>query len=84
MAECRLNFSVWTSFLSLALGIRLLPVGPRDMVIDFKKTPHTAYPTIIKGAAVEMVDLYKYLWTIIDENLTHDLNNDFVFYSSFV
>lgn len=44
------------------------------MVIEFRKTPHTAYPTIIKGTAVEMVDSYKYLETIIDKNLTHDLN----------
>jgi len=64
------DFVEWCGSHFLKLNVQ----KTKDMVIDFRKTPHTAYPTIIKGTAVEMVDSYKYLGTIIDKNLTHDLN----------
>ena len=46
----------------------------KDMVIDFRKISQPACPTLIKSTAVEMVASYRYLGTVIDKNLTHDLN----------
>ena len=45
------------------------------MAIDFRtKTSHSTFPTIIKGSLVEMFECYKYLGTVVDKNLNHDLN----------
>lgn len=42
--------------------------------IDFRKTSHSTFSTLIKGSLVEMLECYKYLGTVIDKNLNHDLN----------
>lgn len=44
----------------------------QDMVINFRKTPHLTCPIVIKGSLVETVECYKYLGTVIDNNLGKD------------
>ena len=46
----------------------------KDMDIELRKTSHSTFPTIIKGSLVETVECYKYLGTVVDKNLNHDLN----------
>lgn len=44
------------------------------MVFDFRRKVHTHEVTLIKGQAVECVQSYKYLGTIIDSKLDFNLN----------
>ena len=49
----------------------------KDMVVDFRrKQPGSPPPTYIKGSSIEVVDHYKYLGTVIDNNLKFDINTD--------
>ena len=50
----------------------------KEMVIDFRKTSHSIIPTTVKGSLVELVESYKYLGTVIDNKLNHDLNTSAV------
>ncbi|KAK0136843.1 hypothetical protein N1851_026972 [Merluccius polli] len=50
----------------------------KDMVIDFRKTSHSIIPTTVKGSLVELVESHKYLGTVIDNKLNHDLNTSAV------
>ncbi len=45
------------------------------MAIDFRKTSHSAVPTIIKGTSVERMDCFKCLGTVVDKNIDFDLNS---------
>ncbi|KAK0142191.1 hypothetical protein N1851_020128 [Merluccius polli] len=49
----------------------------KDMVIDFRKTSHSIIPTTVKGSLVDLVESYKYLGTVIDNKLNHDLNTKY-------
>lgn len=46
----------------------------KDMIIDFRRHAHTHQVTTIKGQAVECVQSYKYLGTIIDSKLNFEEN----------
>ncbi len=54
--------------------LKLNVLKTKDMAIDFRKNSPSTLPTIIKGSQVETVEYYKYLGTVIDKNLNHDLN----------
>ena len=46
------------------------------MVVDFRKNPPLVPELIIDDVAVERVDKYRYLGTVLDNNLTFDRNVD--------
>lgn len=64
------DFVEWCNSHSLQLNVS----KTKDMVLDFRKTAQTSLPTVIHGTAVEMVDSYKYLGTIIDNRLNFEQN----------
>lgn len=50
----------------------------KDMIIDFRRSPHNALQTVIQNKVVETVEEYKYLGTIIDRKLSFESNVDAV------
>ena len=48
----------------------------KELCIDFRRGPHPIENTIICDQPVEFVSSYKYLGTIIDNNLKFDVNTD--------
>ena len=46
------------------------------MVVDFRKNPPPVPELIIEDVAVEIVAEYRYLGTVLDNNLTFDRNVD--------
>ena len=46
------------------------------MVVDFRKNPPPVQDLLIDDVAVERVDEYRYLKTVLDNNLTFDYNVD--------
>ena len=50
----------------------------KEMVVDFQKNPPPAPDLIIDDVAVERVDEYRYLGTMLDNNLTFDSNVDII------
>ncbi|XP_070212611.1 uncharacterized protein [Littorina saxatilis] len=50
----------------------------KELIMDFRRTKSAVDPIIIKGEPVEMVDTYKYLGTIIDNQLDWSPNVDAV------
>ena len=49
------------------------------MVIDLKRSTSDVEECMIKGEEVERVEVYKYLGTMIDNNLTFKANSDVIF-----
>ena len=50
----------------------------KEMVVDFRKNPPPVPDLIIDDVAVERVDEYRYLGTVLDNNLTFDSNVDII------
>ena len=50
----------------------------KELIMDFRRNKNTVDPIVIKGEPVEMVDTYKYLGTIIDNQLDWSPNVDAV------
>ncbi|KAG7499465.1 hypothetical protein JOB18_039315 [Solea senegalensis] len=48
----------------------------KDMKIDFRKNPPVTAQTFVKGTAVDTVNHYKYLGTILDDKLSFESNSD--------
>ena len=51
-------------------------VKTKEMVVDFQRNPPPVPDLFIDDVAVERVDEYKYLGTVLDNNLTFDSNAD--------
>ena len=51
-------------------------VKTKEMVVDFLKNPPPMPELIIDDVAVERVAEYRYLGTVLDNNLTFDRNVD--------
>ena len=51
----------------------------KEMVIDFRRSPHTSKPVLINDEEIDIVDKYKYLGTIIDCKLTWNENVDYLY-----
>ncbi len=68
------DFIVWCkrSFLNINIS------KTKEMIIDFRRKSPSVPPSLIDGQAVEVVHQYKYLGTIIDDELTFDANTDAV------
>ena len=68
------KFSAWCKESYLDLNI----VKTKEMVVDFRKNPPPVPELIIDDVAVERVAEYRYLGTVLDNNLTFDRNVDTV------
>ena len=66
------DFVAWCEESSLELNVS----KTKDMIIDFRKSPSFAPPTVIKGADVEMVQTYKYLGVVLDNKLCFEPHVD--------
>lgn len=64
------DFVEWCEESQLHLNV----LKTKDMVIDFRRNVNTHEVTTIKGQAVECVQSYKYLGTIIDSKLSFEGN----------
>ena len=66
------DFSKWceSSFL------KINALKTKELIIDFRKNSPPHSPVFIHGQAVDTVQQYKYLGTIIDSNLTFEANTD--------
>ena len=51
-------------------------VKTKELVVDFRKNPPPVPELIIDDVAVERVAEYRYLGTVLDNNLTFDRNVD--------
>ncbi len=51
----------------------------KDMLIDFRRSPHDTSQTVIQNKVVENVDEYKYLGTIIDSKSSFEGNTEAVY-----
>lgn len=62
------DFTDWceSSFLDINVS------KTKDMIIDFRKNKNVISPVFINDQAVEVVEEYKYLGTIIDNRLSFD------------
>ena len=50
----------------------------KEMLIDFRKNPSTVPDLFIDGVKVERVSEYKYLGTVLDDNLSITINTDLI------
>ena len=50
----------------------------KEMLIDFRKNPSTVPDLFIDGVKVERVSEYKYLGTVLDDNLSFVINTDLI------
>ena len=66
------KFSAWCKENYLDLNI----VKTKEMVVDFRKNPPPVPELIIDDVVVERVAEYRYLGTVLDNNLTFDKNVD--------
>ena len=66
------KFSAWCKENYLDLNI----VKTKEMVVDFRKKNPPVPELIIDDVAVERVAEYRYLGTVLDNNLTFDRNDD--------
>jgi hypothetical protein len=44
------------------------------MAIDFRRLPLNPTPTVVMGHDIELVSIYKYLGTVLDNKLTFEEN----------
>ena len=69
------NFAKWCEEHCLDLNVK----KTKEMVIDLKRSTSDVEECMIKGEEVERVEVYKYLGTMIDNNLTFKANSDVIF-----
>ena len=66
------DFSAWCESSFLKINV----LKTKELIVDFRKKPPPYPPVFIHGQAVDTVQQYKYLGTIIDSNLSFEANTD--------
>lgn len=66
------DFILWCENAFLQLNV----TKTKDMCIDFRRSPPAPQNSVVKGEAVEIVSNYKYLGTVIDNNLKFNCNTE--------